>query len=424
MMKRKQRKAAAAVIVLLNLLLLGACAWAVSALVRGPAEASSSSPPEGSVSARPEASDAAPSAGLEEQSLLESSVPADPSLSGLFGNSYAEARDILDSMTVSEKLGQLLLTGVPDKEALSTIEGCQPAGFVLFAKNFEGLSANGVRSMLAEYQSHAKIPMVFAVDEEGGSIVRVSKYPALREKPFPSPQTLYAQGGLEALKADAAEKSAFLLDLGIQLNLAPVCDITAEPSAYIYPRTFGLPAAETAQCVRAVVSAMGEAGISSCLKHFPGYGGNLDTHTGMSVDSRPRETFDTADFLPFQAGIDAGADTVLISHNIVSCMDAELPASLSPEVHRVLREGLGFSGIIVTDDLEMDAVQDYAGTESPAVLALRAGNDLILYKQLHQAYYDLAEGWEAGAISAEQVDAAVLRVLAWKLERGIIVKQP
>ena len=150
----------------------------------------------------------------------------------------------------------------------------------------------------------------------------------------------------------------------------------------------------------------------------------MDTHTGMSVDSRPRETFDTADFLPFQAGIDAGADTVLISHNIVSCMDAELPASLSPEVHRVLREELGFSGIIVTDDLEMDAIQDYAGTESPAVLALRAGNDLILYKQLHQAYYDLAEAWEAGAISAEQVDAAVLRVLAWKLERGIIVKQP
>lgn len=415
MMKRKQRKAAAAVIVLLNLLLLGACVWAVSALLRGPAEDSSSSPTEGSVSARPEASDAASSAGLEEQSLLESSVPADPSLSGLFGNSCAEARDILDSMTVPEKLGQLLLTGVPDQEALSAIEDCQPAGFVLFAKNFEGLS---------EYQSHAKIPMVFAVDEEGGSIVRVSKYPALREKPFPSPQTLYAQGGLEALKADAAEKSAFLLDLGIQLNLAPVCDITAEPSAYIYPRTFGLPAAETAQCVRAVVSAMGEAGISSCLKHFPGYGGNLDTHTGMSVDSRPRETFDTADFLPFQAGIDAGADTVLISHNIVSCMDAELPASLSPEVHRVLREELGFSGIIVTDDLEMDAIQDYAGTESPAVLALRAGNDLILYKQLHQAYYDLAEAWEAGAISAEQVDAAVLRVLAWKLERGIIVKQP
>lgn len=421
-MKRKQRKAAAAVIVLLNFLLVGVCAWAISSLLRGPAESSAPSSPEPAVSTRPEVSETAPSAGLEEQSLPESSAPADPALFHRFGRCYAEAREILDSMTVSEKLGQLLLTGVPGRETFSAIETCQPAGFVLFAKDFEGLTADGVRSMLSEYQAHAKIPMVFAVDEEGGNIVRVSKHSALRETPFPAPQVLYAKGGLEALESDAAEKSAFLLELGIQLNLAPVCDITADQSAYIYPRTFGLPAAETAQCVRAVVSAMGKAGISSCLKHFPGYGGNLDTHTGMSVDSRPRETFDTEDFLPFQAGIDAGADAVLVSHNIVSCMDAEFPASLSPEVHRVLREDLGFTGIILTDDLEMDAIQDYSGTESPAVLALRAGNDLILHKRILQAHRDLEDAWNAGAISAEQVDAAVLRVLAWKLDRGILTE--
>ena len=98
----------------------------------------------------------------------------------------------------------------------------------------------------------------------------------------------------------------------------------------------------------------------------------------MAVDERPYETFETSDFLPFQAGIQAGADAVLVSHNIVTSMDGSLPASLSPAVHQILRDTLGFDGVILTDDLAMDAVAQYAQDGSAAVLAVQAGNDMVL----------------------------------------------
>lgn len=116
------------------------------------------------------------------------------------------------------------------------------------------------------------------------------------------------------------------------------------------------------------------------LKHFPGYGNNTDTHTGIAVDRRPVETFETSDFLPFEAGIQAGGGmtAVLVSHNIMTCVDDTLPASLSPAVHGLLRDALGFDGVVMTDDLAMDAVAAYAQDGAAAVMALEAGNDLVL----------------------------------------------
>ena len=170
------------------------------------------------------------------------------------------------------------------------------------------------------------------------------------------------------------------------------------------------------------MTAMEAAGISSCLKHFPGYGGNADTHTGVSVDGRSMETFRETDFFPFQAGIDAGAETVLVSHNTVTAMDPNAPASLSLEVHRILREELHFTGIILTDALEMEAIVKFAGNEHPAVVALRAGNDLILQQDGADAFNALKEALDAGAISEEAVDLAVTRILAWKLSKGILTE--
>ena len=123
---------------------------------------------------------------------------------------------------------------------------------------------------------------------------------------------------------------------------------------------------------------MTEGGTLPVLKHFPGYGSNADTHTGIAVDQRPMETFETADLLPFKAGIEAGAPFVLVSHNIVNCMDPELPASLSPAVHKILREECSFDGIAITDDLAMDAVKAYAKDGAVAVMALQAGNDMVI----------------------------------------------
>ena len=252
-------------------------------------------------------------------------------------------------------------------------------------------------------------------------MVRVSSNPNLApEGKFPSPQRLYAQGGLEAIAQDAASKSALLLGYGINVNFAPVADVSTDPADFIYDRSFGQDAQATAEYVTTVVEQMDAAGIGSVLKHFPGYGNNVDTHTGIAVDERPYETFVESDFLPFEAGIAAGADSVLVSHNIVGSMDSTLPASMSPEVHRVLREELGFSGVVLTDDLAMDAVEAYAEDGSVAVLAVLAGNDMIITTDYRTQIPLVIAAVEDGTIAESAIDQAVSRVLGWKYDLGLL----
>ena len=275
--------------------------------------------------------------------------------------------------------------------------------------------------LLETFQAMSEIPLLIGVDEEGGTVVRVSSNPNLApEGKFPSPQRLYAQGGLEAIAQDAASKSALLLGYGINVNFAPVADVSTDPADFIYDRSFGQDAQATAEYVTTVVEQMDAAGIGSVLKHFPGYGNNVDTHTGIAVDERPYETFVESDFLPFEAGIAAGADSVLVSHNIVSSMDPTLPASLSPEVHRVLREELGFSGVVLTDDLAMDAVEAYAEDGSVAVLAVLAGNDMVITTDYRTQIPLVIAAVEEGTIAESAIDQAVSRVLGWKYDLGLL----
>ena len=138
-----------------------------------------------------------------------------------------------------------------------------------------------------------------AVDEEGGKVNRVSRYPAFRQAPFPSSQVLYENGGFDAVRLDTLEKSRLLKSLGINVNFAPVCDISQDPADFIYDRSFGKDASLTSAYVETAVQAMKEEQMGCVLKHFPGYGNNADTHTGISYDRRPYETFTSSDFLPF-----------------------------------------------------------------------------------------------------------------------------
>ena len=280
-----------------------------------------------------------------------------------------------------------------------------------------------LRQTIGEYQQAAKIPLLIGTDEEGGEVVRASRYPQFRANAFQSPRKLYEQGGLDSVLRDAAEKSAFLLDLGINVNLAPVCDLSINPTDYIYSRALGQDAQTTASYVSALVWQMQQSGIGSVLKHFPGYGPNGDTHLGFVRDDRPLETFQAEDFLPFQAGIDAGAPSILVSHNIVSCMDDSLPASLSPAVHRLLRDDLGFDGVIMTDDLSMDAIDSQYGLEESAVLAVLAGNDLLISSDFTTQIPAVLEAVEEGVIPQSQIDSAVLRILRWKQQLGLLAEE-
>ena len=190
----------------------------------------------------------------------------------------------------------------------------------------------------------------------------------------------------------------------------------------MHDRTFGQDAGATADYVAQVTAQMSADNMGSVLKHFPGYGNNVDTHTGIALDERPLETFETSDFLPFQAGIEAGGGktAVLVSHNIMKAADDTLPASLSPAVHQILREELGFDGVAMTDDLAMDAVAAYAADGAVAVMALEAGNDLIITTDYRTQIPKVIEAVESGALSGDAIDTACRRVLTWKQDLGLL----
>ena len=331
---------------------------------------------------------------------------------------------LLDSMTLEEKVGQLFFVRCPETNAVEDISTYHLGGYLLFGRDYKDgdnwLTWEQFIQKIESYQDAAAIPLFIGSDEEGGTVTRASRNPNLFSEPFKSPQKLNYIGGIEEILRDTDTRSRELRALGINVNFAPVCDVSTDPADFIYARAFGQDAQATAEYADTVVSAMGEAGIGSVLKHFPGYGSNRDTHTGIAVDQRPLEQFRQSDFLPFQAGIDAGAGGVLVSHNIVTCLDPELPASLSPASYQVLREELGFEGVAMTDDLDMDAVQKYVEEGTAPVMALQAGADLVLTSDPQGGIPSVLEAVETGALTWDRLDQSVLRVLRWKLQLGLL----
>lgn len=325
---------------------------------------------------------------------------------------------LLDSMTLEEKVGQLFFVRCPETNAAEDISTYHLGGYLLFGRDFKDgdswLTKEQFLEKIQSYQDVAEIPLFIGSDEEGGTVTRASRNPNLFSEPFKSPQAIYSAGGMEALAQDALDKSQSLLDLGINVNFAPVCDVSTDPNDFIYDRTLGQDAETTADYITRTVLTMGDAGEMAVLKHFPGYGNNADTHTGIAVDDRPMETFENSDLLPFKAGIEADAPFVLVSHNIVSCMDPDLPASLSPAVHKVLREECGFDGIAITDDLAMDAVKAYAKDGAVAVMALQAGNDMVITTDYRTQIPAVIEAVKNGTLEESVIDSACFRVLKCK----------
>lgn len=332
----------------------------------------------------------------------------------------SKASELLSNMTLEEKVGQMFLIRCNSITSFDDINKYKVGGFILFDANINGETKESLSATIKSYQENSDINMIMAIDEEGGIVNRLSWYPEFRAVPFYSPQELYNEGGYQLIISDTKEKATLLKSIGINMNLAPVCDISTDPNDYIYPRTFGKNAQETANYIETVVRTMKENNIGSALKHFPGYGSNLDTHSGISVDNRSYDSFINNDFIPFKAGIDAGADSILVSHNIISSIDENLPASLSKSVHDIIRNDLGFNGVIMTDDLQMSAIKEYIGEINSAIFAVNAGNDLIISSDYNIQIPTVIEAIKNGDIKEEVIDSAVLRVLKLKLNLGII----
>ena len=329
------------------------------------------------------------------------------------------------SMTLEEKVGQLFFVRCPETGAAEDVKSYHLGGLLLFSRDYKDANGNyltkdAFTAAVQSYQDAADIPLLIGSDEEGGTVTRASRNGNLFSSPLASPQELYASLGMDGLLSTTLSYNQTLREIGVNVNFAPVCDVSIDGSDFIYARSFGKDAQTTADYIAKVVPAYADAGVACVLKHFPGYGNNVDTHTGIAVDERSYETFETSDFLPFSAGIAAGAPFVLVSHNIVNCMDASLPASLSPKVHEILRGTLGFDGVVVTDDLAMDAVKAYAQDGRVAVLALQAGNDMIVTTDYRTQIPQVIDAVRSGEIDEREIDAHVYRVLHEKQALGLI----
>ena len=337
-------------------------------------------------------------------------------LESMFDKYREDALEKLNKMSLDEKIAQIFLVRYPD-DGTSVLEKYQFGGYVFYAKDFENKSYDEVKKMISDLQDVSKIPILTAVDEEGGKVVRVSSNPNLVNEPFKSSRELYLEGGFETIKEDTINKSKILFDLGINLNLAPVIDVSTNSNDYMYSRALGEDSSVTSQYAKEVIKASKGLGVSYTLKHFPGYGNNADTHSGEVIDNRSYEDILKNDLPPFETGIDEGAEAVLVSHNIVNSIDSNNPASLSISIHNLLRNKLHFKGIIITDDLAMGATKDIDGATLKAILS---GNDLIITTDYEKSINSVKEAISNKVIDESLIDRLAFRIIAWKYYKKML----
>ena len=331
----------------------------------------------------------------------------------IFKKYYKKAVKTVKNMSLKEKVGQLFLVRY-NKDDVEYLSNFYPGGYILFAKDFQNNTKEQMKKEIETDQKESKFPLIMAVDEEGGYVTRVSRFKQYRDEKFLSPRTYYNQGGYALVEQIEKEKATLLKALGINLNLAPVSDISTSSNDFIYSRAFQGNTEDTSNFVKNMVKYANNNKINSCLKHFPGYGNNKDTHTGIAIDERSYEEIENNDYKPFIAGIEENVPSILVSHNIVKSIDSEYPASLSKKVNNELRNKLNYTGIIMTDDLAMDAVKEYVSNNTSATLAVNAGNDMIITSDFLTMKNEVLNSVEAGKIQEETIDKAVTRVIAWK----------
>lgn len=337
----------------------------------------------------------------------------------------ATAESLMKDMTLEEKVGQMFLLHYPGdgagtaQDANTYIDKYHSGGFLVFSKMFEGSNPTAVKAKVDANQAHSKTPLLFTVDEEGGKVTRISQYQAFYPKVFPYPQAL-AASGVDAVYEDAVKKAALLTGLGLNVNHAPVADVSG-PSGYMYQRTYGKDGVGNAEFVVAAVQGHEENGVATTLKHFPGYGGtSSNTHNGFAVNNLSIDEFRHNDLIPFYAGINAGSSCVMVTHNIVNAFDTENPASLSPKILSYLRNTVDFDGVVMTDDLAMGAITNHVAAGQACLLAIQAGIDMPMTATPEKDYPVVLAAVKNGSLPLSRIEESVRRILCWKVRTGII----
>ena len=350
----------------------------------------------------------------------------------------SKAERLFDNMTLEEKIGQLFIIR-PDNLQLNliseqindsrnngvvefdinmqeTLKKYPIGGVALFGKNV--LNPTQLTTFISDMQKQSTIPLFVGIDEEGGIVSRIAKSPNFDVPKFESMQKVGETKNVANAKDVGLTIGSYLKSYGFNLDFAPVADINTNPkNIVIGSRSFGNNPDLVAKMVLAEISGLHEAGIMSCVKHFPGHGDTKgDTHTGYVSIEKTWEELKKCELIPFINSIDT-TDMIMISHITAPNITGDkLPASLSVEmIEGKLCKELGYKGVVISDSMEMGAItQKYSSSES-AVTAILAGVDIILMPEdFVDAYNGIYTAVKNGTISETRIDESVLKILNLK----------
>jgi beta-N-acetylhexosaminidase len=326
---------------------------------------------------------------------------------------------IVESMSQTEKLGQMVMIGIQgtkvDDDSLYMLNQYHMGGVILFDRNMENPEQVKQLTSDLQAQSNEKVPLFIGIDEEGGDVVRMAE----KLTPPPSQKEIGATGDIEQAKTWAIKTAKSLKDMGINVNFAPVADVGSNDK-----RSYSTDTNTVIDFVRAATKGYQQENIIYSLKHFPGIGkGRVDSHVDSSSIDVAKEVLMTEDIIPFKTIIDENDPNdyfILVSHLKYPALDEEYPASLSSKIMTdLLRNELGYKGIIITDDMEMGAVANHNDFRSIGVKAVKAGVDIVLvcheYEHQQEVYLGLLDAVNSGEISQERIDESVKRIIKVKL---------
>ena len=345
------------------------------------------------------------------------------------------AQLLLDGMTLEEKVYQLFIvspeqlrgsggTVTQSDSVLQTALASRPVGGVIFfAANIQ--TPNQTTGLISDLQAASRYGLFIAVDEEGGTVARLGRNPSMGTTAFPPMGEIGATGDPAQAYNVGLTIGRDIRQFGFNLDFAPVADVNSNPNnPVIKDRAFSSDPHIAAEMVAACVEGFRASGVLCTLKHFPGHGDTAtDSHYGSASSSKTLEELQACEFLPFKSGIDAGAGVVMLGHiALPNVTGNDMPATLSYEITTgILRNQLGFRGLIVTDAMSMAAITNRFSSGPAAVQALKAGADLILMPaSLDGAVSGIIDAVRSGEVSEERLNESVYRILYTKLAQGII----
>lgn len=341
------------------------------------------------------------------------------------------AKRILKGMTLRQKVAQMFFV-VPESLGGSAyrtkvnskgFKKYPVGGLILMNENI--VLKNQVKIMLKSYQELSDniigLPVFTGIDEEGGSVTRIAGRNIIKTPIYSSMLSIGNTGDASRAYAVGRNIGTYIKKLGFNLDFAPVADVwTNSKNTVIGSRAFGSDANLVANMVSSEIKGFHGKGVLATVKHFPGHGNTrADSHSGMAVTKKSLKQLNRCELLPFKSGIDAGADFVMMGH--ISCpkiLPDDTPASLSRYMCTdLLRNKLGFDGIIITDGMNMGAIVNRYGTGDAAVRAVKAGNDMLLMPgDFKVAYRAVINAVKSGEIAKSRINESVLRIITKKLE--------